>query len=371
MIHKNKLKSFLTVLTFWGLSSPVFAQLDAAGDILRASEGDARLILQEYLRPLGQGAGAGLNSGWFNTAKTHKLLGFSIGVRLNAYMVPEEFQSFDLNSLALNSLNYTGKGTNSEVFSPTFSGEKGTSTPSVWLNAPAPNQSVRIAEFDLPEGLGVPYTGFPTVQASVGLLFDTDLMIRFVPTIDIPKFGEFGMTGFGIKHNIKQWIPVVNMLPIDISAYYGTNTVTLNAGFNVPPPTMTSNNEPIRQDPTLDFSGQGVEFTATSTSYGIIVGKSIPLISVYASLGQESSLTEVGVTGRYPQVVPRVPTVNDTQRWQVTATSNNPFQLDYDNGTTMRATVGASIKLLFFRVNADYSIGEYPVASAGIAFTLR
>jgi hypothetical protein len=371
MTFKNRIKLLTLTAAFCGFTSPAFAQLDGAGEILRASEGDATLILQEYLRPLGQGVGAGLNSGWFNTAKTHKFLGFSVGFRLNAYMVPEEYQSFDLNNLGITSLNYTGKGTNAEVISPTFSGESGEPTPLMWLNAPAPNQNVRLTEFNLPEGIGVPYAGFPTVQASVGLLFDTDVMIRFVPTTEIPDFGEFGMTGFGIKHNIKQWIPIVKMIPIDISAYYGTNTVTLNAGFDVPPPTMTSNNEPIRQDATLDFSGQGVEFSATTTSYGIIVGKSIPLISVYASLGQESALTEVGVTGRYPQVVPRIPTAGATERWQVTATSNNPVDLEYDNGTTMRATVGASVKLLFLRVNADYSMGDYPVASLGLAFTLR
>lgn len=371
MVKKNRFKILLTAVAFCGFSSPAFAQLEGAGEILRASEGDATLILQEYLRPLGQGVGAGLNSGWFNTAKTHNFLGFSLGFRMNLYMVPEEFQSFDLTKLNLTSLQYTGKGGNIPVTSPTFSGESGETTPRMWLNAPPPNQSTRITEFDLPEGIGVPYAGFPTIQGSVGLLFGTDVMIRFVPTTEIPDFGEFGMMGFGVKHNVKQWIPVVNMLPIDISAYFGTNTVTLNAGFEVDPPTQTSNGQPIRQDPSLDFSGQGVEFKATTTSYGLIVGKSIPLISVYASLGQETALTEVGVLGRYPQVVPRVPTAGAPQQWQVTATSNNPVSLEFDNGTTMRATVGASLKLLFFRINADYSMGEFPVASAGLAFTLR
>lgn len=371
MVIKNKFKLMLTAVAFFGFSAPAFAQLDGAGEILRASEGDATLILQEYLRPLGQGVGAGLNSGWFNTAKTHSFLGFSLGFRMNLYMVPEEFQQFDLTNLSLTSLEYAGKGGNSPVISPTFSGEADVTTPTMWLNAPAPNQNVRIAEFDLPEGIGQPYAGFPTVQASVGLLFDTDVMVRFIPTTDIPDFGEFGMMGFGVKHNIKQWIPVVNMMPFDLSAYFGTNTVNLNAAFAVEPETQTSNGEAIRQDATLDFSGQGVEFSATTTSYGLIVGKSLPFISVYASLGQEVALTEVGVLGRYPQVVPRVPSAGAPERWQVTATSNNPVSLEFDNGTTMRATVGASLKLLFFRINADYSMGEYPVASAGLAFTLR
>lgn len=366
----NRFKTIVAACAILGATGTANAQLGDAGEILRASEGDANLILQEYMRPLGQGIGAGLNSGWFNTAKTHKFLGFSLGFRLNAYMVPDEYLEFDLNSLGLTSLNFAGKGGANEVISPTFSGDD-TEGPLVWLNAPPPNQSVRITEFNLPAGINVPVAGFPTAQLAVGLLFDTDVMVRFVPEYEIPDFGTFGMTGFGIKHNIKQWIPVVNMLPIDISAYFGTNTVTLSADFEVEPSTQTSNGQAIRQDPTLDFSGQGIEFSATTTSYGIIVGKSIPLISVYAALGQESALTEVGVKGRYPQVVPRVPTAGAPEQWQITASNNNPVNLEFDNGTTFRATVGASVKILFLRVNADYSMGEYPVASAGIAFTLR
>lgn len=366
----NRLKSFVVVCAILGATGTAKAQLGDAGEILRASEGDATKILQEYLRPLGQGVGAGLNSGWFNTAKTHKFLGFSLGFRLNAYMVPEEYLEFDLNSLGLTSLNFTGKGGPNPVISQTFSGTDDTG-PLVWLNAPAPNQSVRLSEFNLPSGINVPFAGFPTAQLAVGLLFDTDVMIRFVPETEIPDFGTFGMTGFGIKHNIKQWIPIVKNIPIDLTAYFGTNTVKLSADFDVAPPTQTANGQAIRQDPTLDFSGQGIEFEATSTSYGLIVGKSIPLISVYAAIGQESALTKVGVKGRYPQVVPRVPTAGNPQQWQVTATNDNPVNLEFDNGTTIRTTVGASVKLLFMRVNADYSMGDYPVASVGLAFTIR
>jgi hypothetical protein len=373
MVIKNKFKLMLTAVAFFGFSAPAFAQLDGAGEILRAGVGDAELILQEYLRPIGEGVGAGLNSGWYNTAKTHSFLGFSLGFRMNGYFVPEEGLEFDLNKLGLTTMQYTGKGGASPVFTPTFSGADDEGQ-SVYINITDPSTgfSERM-DMDLPDGIGIPYTGFPTVQASVGLLFDTDVMIRFVPTLDIPNFGEFGTMGFGVKHNIKQWIPVVNMLPFDLSAYFGTNTVKLNAAFEVNPQTQTDDGDAIQQNPALDFSGQGVEFSATTTSYGLIVGKSLPLISVYASIGQEVALTEVGVLGQYPLTAPNpnYHPVNQPVKYRIEATANNPVNLKYDNGTTMRATVGASLKLLFFRINADYSMGEYPVASAGLAFTLR
>ncbi len=369
MVLKNKFKLLLTAVAFFGFSAPAFAQLDGAGEILRAGVGDAELILQEYLRPIGEGVGAGLNSGWFNTAKTHKFLGFSLGFRMNAYFVPEDGLEYDLNDLLLTTLDYNGKNGNSPVYTPSFSGDVDAGQ-NVWIDlVHAPTGTTERRNFKLPDGIGIPYTGFPTVQGSVGLLFDTDVMVRFVPTTDIPNFGEFGMMGFGVKHNIKQWIPVVNMMPFDLSAYFGTNTVKINAGFEVNPDQGSN----IKQNNTLDFSGQGVEFSATTTSYGLIVGKSLPLISVYASVGQEKALTEVGVLGRYPITAPNPDyhPVNQPQKYRIEATVNNPVNLEFDNGTTMRATVGASLKLLFFRINADYSMGEYPVASAGLAFTLR
>ncbi|NQZ77234.1 MAG: hypothetical protein HRT61_14205 [Ekhidna sp.] len=56
------------------------AQVDF-GTFLEASAEDANTLLENYLRPAFLGFGYGINSGWYNTAKPHKLLGFDfIGV---------------------------------------------------------------------------------------------------------------------------------------------------------------------------------------------------------------------------------------------------------------------------------------------------
>ena len=44
---------------------------------------------------MGEMLGAGLNAGWFNSAKTHKLGGFDITAGLHVIGIPEEAQTFN------------------------------------------------------------------------------------------------------------------------------------------------------------------------------------------------------------------------------------------------------------------------------------
>jgi hypothetical protein len=46
------------------------------------------------------------------------------------------------------------------------------------------------------------------------------------------------------------------------------------------------------------------------------------------------------------------------------------LSVDFTGVNTFRATVGASVNFLFFKVNADYSLGKIPVGSVGIGVGL-
>ena len=63
------------------------------------SEDDAANFLESYFSPIGESLGAGLNNGWYNTAKPHKLAGFDITLTLNTVSVPNETQHFDPNTI--------------------------------------------------------------------------------------------------------------------------------------------------------------------------------------------------------------------------------------------------------------------------------
>ena len=62
-------------------------------------EEDASNFLEAYFSPLGESFGAGLNNGWYNTAKPHKLGGFDLTFTLNAVSIPNEMQQFNPDEL--------------------------------------------------------------------------------------------------------------------------------------------------------------------------------------------------------------------------------------------------------------------------------
>ena len=57
-------------------------------------EDDASNFLEAYFSPIGESFGAGLNNGWYNTAKPHKLGGFDI-------TLPFEIQAWSIHEVFL------------------------------------------------------------------------------------------------------------------------------------------------------------------------------------------------------------------------------------------------------------------------------
>ena len=64
--------------------------------ILLASESDSKKIYNRYLNPLMKGAIYSSNSGWHNTAKVHKKLGFDLSFRLDTAFIPKIDRTFIL-----------------------------------------------------------------------------------------------------------------------------------------------------------------------------------------------------------------------------------------------------------------------------------
>jgi hypothetical protein len=94
-------KRILALVITISLLSPVaFSQFDKF-DFLKSSASDGVKFLEAYMSPWFNAFGAGLNGGWYNTAKPHKLGGFDITAGLNVGMVPSSAETFDLSTLNL------------------------------------------------------------------------------------------------------------------------------------------------------------------------------------------------------------------------------------------------------------------------------
>jgi hypothetical protein len=179
-----------------------------------------------------------------------------------------------------------------------------------------------------PPGLGVDMVPLVMPQASVGLPFKTEVLVRFVPETDLGDFGKVKMFGWGVKHSISQWIPVP-LLGIDITGQYAMQNLELG---------------PITSDNTA-FNLQ------VSRRFGFLVASITP----YAGFGMESSDVTVDHT-----------VVDPGSAFDGT---NVKFDMEGDN--TSRLTAGARLQLLIFTINADINMGEYTAYSVGVGVTLR
>ena len=89
-------------------------------DFLKAGQADANALSQAYLLPYGEMLGVNLNSGWYNSAKVHKVGGFDITLSASYTKAPSSKKSFDPRSIGLS--EYTvPQGTGN---APTMAGGK-------------------------------------------------------------------------------------------------------------------------------------------------------------------------------------------------------------------------------------------------------
>src|SRR5690606_10037309 len=82
-------------------------------------------------------------------------------------------------------------------------------------------------EFDGPPGLALEeetgvtsFVPVPMIQLGIGIVKNTDLKIRLIPTQETDDF-SFKMFGIGVMHDVKQYIPGIKMLPFDLSVFVG------------------------------------------------------------------------------------------------------------------------------------------------------
>ncbi len=325
---------------------------------------------QGYVGPFATAFGTSMNSGFYHTAKPHSFLGFDISVKAALVSIPDEGMVYDF---------YVGSATvaadpawmipNNELTvdlellypereSPTLFGNN-----EVTVIQPAPNGAADAlesallgagktqAEIDMlkltpawngavnqiqsgavplttPMGFDLPTVGFAMAQASLGLPFGTEVMLRMLPEYDVPDVGKITLYGFGIKHNLDQYIPIP-LFPVDISAQFAMQQFKVG-DFLESNHTMWN----IQASKKLGF---GISFTP------------------YIGLGMETSTIDINY------LVEGSGTILDGE----TVT----FELEGDNA--FRTTVGFNLTLLLLTINADYSMGEYDAVTIGAGITFR
>lgn len=313
---------------FFVFSVAAKAQGDVT-DLLSGNLKDANTLAKAYLEPFGKGFGTSLNSGWYTTAKPHKLFGFDLTFSVAASMVPSGDKKFDVSKL---NLSYWELKDPIKKMSPTVAGSKvdGTIlTPKLGVGA----------DLTLPQGAGLSFVPAPMIQAGIGLPFNTEVDFRFLPTINVSD-GKFGLWGFGIKNEFKEFIPVFKAMPFNVSIFYGYTN--FKSSFDA----KQSGNAK---------SNQKLEFNAKGYTTKLLVSKSIPVLTVYAGFGYSKSTTNVDLKGDY--------TLNSLP-------VKDPISLEFVN-KGMTANIGLRIKLAVIAFNFDYTLGDYKIYNAGFGINFR
>lgn len=358
MIRKFFKRAGLLISALFLFYSTVSAQIDNF-DFLRSSTADATTYLRAYLAPWTNAFGAGLNGGWYNTAKPHKLLGFDITTSFNVGIVPESAGEMDISSLGLTSLEGSGK-------TPTISGpdEWG---PQMTYQVTQGGETYNLATFDAPPGTNWRYIPVPTAQIGLGLPLGTEIKGRFIPKITVQD-GDISLWGIGLMHNITQYIPGDKLLPFDVSVFGGYTRLE----GNVPVSLQPEESMPQNYSPTVSFDGQKLNAIMTGLNVSAIASFNLPIISFYGGLGYSKTKTDIKLIGNFPTpVLVTSPEPHVEYNNSGVKTGDAFPAISIENFSGVRANIGFRLKFAVITFHADYTRAQYNVLSAGFGISIR
>lgn len=348
----KKLYSLFTLVILCAVTFTAKAQDDGISDLFKGSPDDVNKLLNAYTAPLFKGFGNSLNGGWTNTAKPLGFLKFNVRVSASVSMIPEKDKSFNINSLGLTNIQAIGS-----PIAATFGGDESAQAKIRISDPAAPNDPNRKYDTTLPGGV-TQYVPAPQVQLTLGLVKNTDVTLRLIPTTKITDdVGSVGMFGFGVKHSISQYLgKAEKIVPFDLALAVGYTRLTYKKPLDVRP-------ENNLVTGSQDFSGQSLEGHFSGWNAQVIISKKLAFFTPFASVGFLTSKTDVGLKGNYPFVTgvagPNQPTYT---------TYANPITIGGSGAQTngMRADVGFQMSLFFLKIYGSYSFAEYQSANAGI-----
>jgi len=341
-------------------------------NIFKSGLTDLNTVANGYLKPAGNSLAAGLGSNWYNTAAVHKTWGFDLTIGGSVVMAPQSERTFDLTGLT--NLKPTVTGTTS---APTFAG-KGSGVgltlfqPDKLSDGTAnPLKGQQIVSFTTPKGISK-YIPAPTVQFTIGLPFINDLIIRWMPTVKASD-AEVSFWGIGVKHNFKQWIPGIKLLPFDASVLVGYTHLNANYYFptsaEITPDKLVSGGLGYVADPNLNnYSTQSMRINTNSFTTGIVVSKTLLFFTPYVGVGIVKTKFDVVMAGDYPTLGD--PVLSGGTYKMTIKNIADPVKVT-GSETMPNATFGFRLKFALLSIHAQYVAQKYATASAGFGFTFR
>lgn len=265
---------------------------------------------EKYIKPLSTYLGTYFNSAAYHNADVPDYFGVGFSIVGMITFIPESQRTFKADPRV--------EGGNGLTETATIFGNKG----SYYLS----NNGFII----YPSGLGVKNIPLGIYQLSASLL-GTEVLLRYFPTTKFEDV-EAGLFGFGLKHEISRYFP---LLPLDISVQFLYNGLLIESSSN---------------DPT-DY----VKFNSKNFAFNVHASKTIGLLIVYGGLQFESSKLDLSYYFKDPDGI--YPTLAD-----------KVYELSIPGDNHFRLTIGSALKLSFFVLSLDANLTTLTTFTAGMSF---
>jgi hypothetical protein len=259
-----------------------------------------------YLQPLADAFGANMNGGIFHGAKITKS-GFhaTIGVVAMGAIIAEDQQTF------------LSKGDTELGLDP------GKTLPTIFGNSEPVTFFNGTEDIELPGGLlETNIVPFGVPQLTIGNVFGTRAIVRWIELSVNEDIGKIGLFGIGGQHSISQHFAG---FPVDVAVGYFWQSFTV---------------------------GDFVE--AHATYLGLNVGYSLSILHFYGGLGYETATLDV----HYEQ--------------EVDGGASDPFVIEFSmkGANKMRGTIGLLLDLPVVKIYVDYNVAAQNTVTAGLGFGL-
>lgn len=328
----------LCALFFLVIAQKASAQQDV-GSLFVGGPADATKLVNAYFDPLYKGLGLGLTDGWSNTAQSKGFLKFDVRVSASAAFVPQSGRSYDVNTLGLSNIK-PAPGASS--LGPTaFGDDREGGKMEVYTSNGIPTGKF----FNLPQGVGFHVVPSAQIQATLGLPKNIDVTLRAMPKIKLgDDLGSLSMIGFGAKIEL---LPLImgsateKLIPVDIAIAGGFTQYKYSLNLNI--------DNAANSDQHIEAKFNGVNFDA-------IVSKKILFFTPFASVGYQTSNTNLKALGTYKFATSAT----------TSATYVDPISVKQTDIDGVRGSLGFQLKFGFFKFYGSYTAAKYSMVNAGI-----
>lgn len=295
----------------------------------------------EYLLPVAAGLGAGLNSGFFQSAGSDDGIHVHAGLQVSGSLIPDDADTFAPILPGTFTFRdrtfedpYVIQGARTTTPTAAGAGNGAVLEPSAELDQAIRDAGEDPADYEIrfPDGVDLPAVPLVMGEASVQLPTGTGVMARFLPRIDVsPEVGSISSYGFGVRQSVTTFL---QRPPVDVAVAAGYQSLSLGD--------------------VVDASG---------TSLDLIVSKDLDLITVFASGGIEGSSVDVTYTFDSPTDISAQPADGETISFPREGES-----YPGDAANSGRFTGGVQLNLFVARVSLSYTSSTYDVLQARLSF---